>query len=140
MVLRNKRIFVIDDKPMHTMVATLYLQTAGAVVIADWQGNATPEAIMKVMPLDLILLDLVLTNKLSGFDLLTRIRYIPLLAHIPVVALSAADPMVALPLARNAGFNGYISKPLSHKVIDSVADVLAGKQVWHSDEWRSWIL
>jgi two-component system sensor histidine kinase EvgS len=139
LLLKDKRIFVVDDKPVHTMVASLYLQCAGAIVICDWQGNATPEAISKVMPVDLILLDLVLTKTLSGFNLLDKIRHIPHLANIPVVALSASDPNEALPLARKAGFDGYISKPLSRQIINNVVDVLAGKEVWNGDDWQSWI-
>ena len=139
MVLQKKRIFLVEDKPQQVMVTSLYLCCEGATVFAGWWGLDTAQAIIERLPIDLILMDLWFPGPTSGFQLLRWIKETPELAHIPVVALSAADPNPAIPQAFEAGFSGYIGKPVSRAMVSSVAAVLAGEQVWSADQWQPWM-
>jgi CheY-like chemotaxis protein len=80
---------------------------------------------------DLIILDLMLKDGVSGFDVFQRIREMPQYAQIPIVAVSASDSAVALPRARALGFSGYISKPIDEALFPKqIAQIIAGEQVW----------
>jgi CheY-like chemotaxis protein len=130
MTLKGKRIFVTEDNAGNLAVLSIYLETMGAKIILDRRGIRTVDSIRENMPIDVILLDLMLPNNISGFDIFDQIRKAPDLAHIPVVAISASDPDVAMPKARIKGFNGFISKPVPPFIGKYVAEVLAGKPIW----------
>jgi CheY-like chemotaxis protein len=130
MSLKGKRVFVTEDNAGNLAILSIYLETCGMKIIADRRGLRTVDAIRENMPIDVILLDLMLPNKVSGFDLFDLIRQAPELSHIPVVAVSASDPDVAMPKARIKGFSGYISKPVPPFIGKYVAEVLEGKPVW----------
>ena len=85
------------------------------------------------MPIDVILMDLMLPKNGNGFDIVDQIRQVPELRPIPIVVVSAADPDTAMPIARQKGLAGFISKPLTPKITYYVAEVLKGKQVWIGD-------
>ena len=85
---------------------------------------------------DLILLDLMLPNGVSGFDVFDQIKQVPELQAIPVIVISAADPDEAMPKARKKGLSGFIAKPISIYIGKYIADVLKGKQVWIAESER----
>jgi CheY-like chemotaxis protein len=133
MLLKGKRIFILEDNAGNLAIATVYLESQGAIVKFERRGVNTAQLIMNHLPIDLILTDLMLPKNASGFDVIDQIRQVPELAKIPVVAVSAADPDVAMPIARKKGFAGFISKPITPRIIQYVADALSGKQVWIAD-------
>jgi CheY-like chemotaxis protein len=133
MLLKNKRIFIVEDNTGNLAIASIYLENQGAKIKFERRGLRTPEAILQQMPIDLILTDLMLPNGVSGFDIFDQIRQVPVLAAIPVVAVSSADPDTAMAKARQKGMSGYISKPISPRIAQYLAEVLAGKQVWIGD-------
>jgi len=130
MSLKGKRIFVTEDNAGNLAILSIYLETMGARIIIDRRGLRLVDSIRANLPIDVILLDLMLPNNVSGFDLFDQVHQAPDLAHIPVVAVSASDPDVAMPKARIKGFSGFISKPVPPFVGKYVAEVLAGKSVW----------
>jgi two-component system chemotaxis sensor kinase CheA len=133
MLLKGKRIFIIEDNAGNLAIASAYLESQGAIIRFERRGVNTPQVIVSQLPIDLILTDLMLPKNASGFDVIDQIRQVPDLAQIPVVAVSAADPDVAMPIARQKGFAGFISKPITPRIMHYVADVLNGKQVWIGD-------
>jgi putative two-component system response regulator len=138
MLLQNKRIFMIDDQSTYITITSIFLRSAGAVVEAERGSYNIPEILMQHWPIDLILLDLVLGKNVSGFEIFEQIRKVPALATIPVVLVSAADPEIAVPLAKQMGFSGFISKPISPCIIRDVASVLNGNKVWQTEGWDYW--
>ncbi len=130
MLLKGKRIFVTEDHPGNLAILSIYLESSGAKIVADRRGLWTVEGIRANLPIDVILLDLMLPNNVSVFDLFDKIRQEPDLSHIPLVAVSAADPDAAMFKARLKGFSGFISKPVPPHVSKYVSEVLQGKSVW----------
>lgn len=133
MSLKNKNIFIVEDNVGNLAVASVYLEQEGAKIKVERRGIKTAQAILRSLPVDIILTDLMLPNSVSGFDIFDQIRAIPELATIPVVAVSAADPDVAMPRARQKGFAGYIAKPITPRITAYVAAVLEGKPIWIAD-------
>jgi CheY-like chemotaxis protein len=80
-------------------------------------------------PPDLVLMDLQLPG-IDGMEALRRLRESPLTAGIPVVAVTAQAMKHDRERALDAGFNGYIEKPISVRAFpDQVRSFLPGGQV-----------
>jgi CheY-like chemotaxis protein len=136
MLLAQKRIFMIEDNTNNLAVAMAHLRSQGATVLYEKWGSGTPELIARALPIDVILLDLMLPNDVNGFDVFDEIQQVPDLAAILVVVISAVDPDVAMPKARQKGLAGFIAKPISVYIGKYIADVLGGKQVWIAESQR----
>lgn len=133
MLLKGKRIFIVEDNAGNLAIATLYLERHGASIKFVRWGNDALDMLKRNMPVDVILMDLMLPGKLSGYDIFQQIQQDPVLAHIPVVAVSASDPDVAMARCARLGFAGYISKPVSANIAQHIASVINGKKVWAGD-------
>jgi len=79
---------------------------------------------------DLVLMDIYLPRE-DGYQLLARLRRNPGFAGIPIVAVTADATPDNLRRAREAGFDGFIGKPInSARFPDQVCQLLRGEPVW----------
>ena len=77
-------------------------------------------------PPDLVLMDLQLPG-IDGMEALRQLRENPRTADIPVVAVTAQAMKQDRERALDAGFNGYIEKPISVRAFpDQVRGFLSG--------------
>jgi len=80
--------------------------------------------------LDLILMDIRLPYE-DGYGALRKIRVSTHLKSIPIVAVTAEASLDQLNRAREAGFDGFLGKPLDpDRFPDQIRRILAGEQVW----------
>src|SRR6185369_18000425 len=105
-------ILVIEDDANNLIVITDLLRMAGITNIYSrsmgWQGLKLAQSMPRI---DLILLDIQLPYE-DGYAVLRQIRAISALDRVPVVAVTAnVHPGEAIKM-REAGFNGFISKPI----------------------------
>ena len=130
-LLSNKRVFVVEDDITNiAVISTLLKQEEALVGFARWSSN-TIGSMTLMAPIDVILLDLNLDHGTSGFDVFDRIRADKQFAKVPIVAVSALDPALAMSEARQKGFAGFISKPVDFSLFASqVASIAKGEQVW----------
>ncbi len=134
MLLKGKRIFVVEDDAGNLAIVSHLLQHQGAVVHFDRWGSATIERLRVLQPIDMILVDLMLPRNISGYDIFDQVKAIPDLANIPIVAVTALDSNTEMNKARSKGFSGYLCKPFSF--IDfprHIAAILDGQQIWADD-------
>ena len=134
MILKDKRIYIVEDNPNNIYIVQMILRKHGAVLQADWWASGKPERLLGAMPLNLIILDLVLADGRSGFDIFDEIRSnLPMLANVPIIAVSAVDPSSAIPRAMEQGFAGFISKPVdADRFPQQIAAVMNGEKVWQT--------
>ena len=133
MLLTNKKIFVVEDNTMNRVIFQVVLGTNGATVEFDRWGRKTLAKIAANKP-DLIILDLMLPNGDSGYDIFNDIRSNLEYSSIPIVAISASEPSIAIPKTKTLGFSGFIAKPVDEEYLpQQLADILAGKKVWVSN-------
>jgi len=132
--LKGKRIFYVEDDIKNKAIAQIILEQAGVVFAFErWGSENTIFKLRAFMPVDLIMLDLVLPRGVSGYDVFDAIRAEPELGHIPIVAVSAADPSMEIPKTREKGFAGFIGKPISLQLFpQQVAELLNGGNVWYA--------
>ena len=134
MLLQGKRIFVVEDDPSNLAIITTILRRHGASVPFETWGSGTVDKLLKCLPVDLILLDLALPRGVSGYDVYDQISAQPELQDIPTVVVTAADPSIEMPKAREKGLKGFISKPLSYTTFGTtIAAVLEGEEFWGDD-------
>jgi CheY-like chemotaxis protein len=132
MLLQGKRIFYIEDDINNRAIAQTILDRNGArFAFERWGGVQTLVRLNQFLPMDLILLDLMFPNNVSGYDLYDVIRNSPHFDNVPVVIVSAADPAIEMPRARKKGIAGYISKPIDVITFPRlIANFFEGQSVW----------
>jgi two-component system cell cycle response regulator DivK len=103
------RILIVEDSPDNMKLFTTILRLRGHEVTGLPGGEGLLDALEQAKP-DLVLMDIQLPGK-DGFALLQEIRQSPL-AGIRVVALTAHAMTGDREQALDAGFDGYITKPI----------------------------
>lgn len=134
-LLDGKRIFYIEDNAFNLAVVKTLLENHRAVVAFErWSGENILTKLEKFSPIDLLLLDLALPQGQSGYDIFRQVREHPGLKTVPVVIVSAADPAIEMPKAREIGVNGYIAKPVNVATLaQHLSDFFKGNQLWIMD-------
>jgi CheY-like chemotaxis protein len=129
--LQNKRIFIVEDNLANRAIEQMILERHGAKTAIERYGTDTIEKLKAFAPIDVIVMDLMLPEGVSGFDVADSIRQMPQFSHIPIVAVSASDPAEAMPKARKKGFSGFISKPIDFDTFPKqIARIINGEQIW----------
>jgi two-component system, cell cycle response regulator DivK len=132
MLLDFKKIFIVEDNIQNRVIFQMTLLRHGAVVDFDRWGRDTFQRLQGMFHVDLIILDLMLAQGASGFDIYDEIRTLEKLAHVPIVAVSAMDPAIAIPKVRKKGFAGFIAKPVDTDLFPrQIAKIIEGEQVWY---------
>jgi two-component system cell cycle response regulator DivK len=117
------RILVIEDNPLNLKLVRDVLEYAGYDVHEATTGEAGI-TLAGQHPPDLVLLDLQLPG-IDGHETLRRLRGGVLDSGVPVVAVTALAMTKDKERAAQAGFDGYLEKPLSpRRLPDQVARFL----------------
>jgi CheY-like chemotaxis protein len=103
------RILIVEDSPDNMKLFRTILTLKGHEVSGLPSGDNLLSALERIAP-ELVLMDIQLPGK-DGFTLLQEIRASPL-AKLRVVALSAHAMAGDRERALEAGFDGYITKPI----------------------------
>ena len=133
MLLQGKRIFIVEDNIHNRIIFNLALTAQGASVYFDPHGRDPNWRLQAMRDADLIILDLMLWRGTSVYDLFDEIRADPEYAGVPIIAVSAAEPSIALPKTRQKGFAGFIAKPIDDELFaGQIARIIAGEQIWYT--------
>lgn len=133
--LQGKRILIVEDNMTNMVVYAAVLKQTGATVIEDYWNTDTINNLLRHLPIDIILMDLMLRFDLSGYDIYDKLQRYPELADIPVVAVSAADPGIEIPKAKEKGFRGFIGKPIRPYLFSrQIAACMNGEEVWYAQQ------
>jgi CheY-like chemotaxis protein len=131
MILKDKRIFIVEDNAQNRIIYQMILIRQGAQVDFERRGAEAINRLRSFSRIDLIVLDLMLMQGVTGFDIYDQIRAIPKYDEVPIVAVSAADPSEAIPKVRERGFNGFISKPIDDNLFpQQLLHIINNEPVW----------
>ena len=103
-------VLVVDDNPANLRLAEFLLTTHGTMVRTASDGVEALTAIRQEQPA-LILLDLQLPG-IDGLTLARQLKDDPTTRDICIVAMTAYAMRADAKRAREAGCDGYLSKPL----------------------------
>ncbi len=104
------KILYIEDNPGNRTLVQRILMVEDYDVFEAADGPTGIEIALRVKP-DLILMDMNLPD-IDGYELTRRMRAIPELAHIPIIAMTANVMQGDREKTLAAGCSGYIPKPI----------------------------
>lgn len=126
----GKRILLVEDNEINQEIAQEILTETGfEIEIAD-NGKIACDKVMNSQPgyYDVILMD-VQMPVMDGYEAARTIRAFdnPLLASIPILAMTANAFEEDKKAAFDAGMNGHLAKPIEiPKLMDALAEILYG--------------
>ena len=106
----GQTVLVVDDMSDNIILISLSLQDMGYRVVTANNG-ADALSVAKLARPDLILMDIAMPQQ-DGLAATRRIREEAELQDVPVIALTAFDTDGFRQAAFDAGFNGYLTKPI----------------------------
>jgi len=134
MLLANRRIFIVEDNIQNRVIYNVVLSRQGALVDFERAGAGAVFRLTHIPQVDVVVLDLMLAEGVSGLDLFDQIRAIPKYTTVPIVAVSAMDQTLAVPKVRAKGFQGFIAKPIDKDIFPrQIARLITGHEVWSND-------
>jgi len=105
------RILIADDTTSSRELLRIILEDAGHEVVEAEDGQEVIEKASSFAP-DLVILDLQMP-KLDGWGTAEALRKIPRLKETPILALTAAWSELMPKRLVEAGFTGYLVKPIA---------------------------
>lgn len=128
----SRKILVVDDEPDNRAIIAAILAASGYRVCEAKDGAEAVDLALSAAP-DFILMDLSMPV-MSGWDAARRIKAMPQTKDIPIYAFTAYALAGDDLKAKEAGCDGYITKPCAPKdIVEAVKktigladDVFAG--------------
>ncbi len=117
------KLLLADDSITIQRVIELTFADPGVEVLPVGDGEAAIARIAVDRP-DIVLADIGMPKR-SGYEVSAFVKGTPEFAHIPVLLLAGAFEPVDDAKAKEAGCDGFVTKPFSPQVLaDSVAAML----------------
>ncbi|MGH9499924.1 MAG: response regulator [Terriglobales bacterium] len=119
------KVLIAEDNPVNRELLRELLETRGHSVGEACNGQEALHRIEESLP-DILLLDLDMPV-LDGFATVRRIRENPVVAALPVLAVTAYAMQGDRERVLSSGFDGYLSKPIQSRLLFEEMDRLLGK-------------
>lgn len=133
LALEDAVVIVVEDNADNLIIAQQLLRRAG---VRHVNGRASGRQFFKLLetnadkPVHVVLLDIQIPTE-DGYTILKQIREHARLQNTLVIAVTANVMPHDVERAREAGFDGFIGKPLKPDRFGSqLARIIAGEQVW----------
>ena len=127
---KDAAVLVVEDNVSNFVLVARMLGYLG--IHCEWKtsGYEVLEYADALPRVDLVLMDIRLPYE-NGFGAGQKLRSSERFKSVPIVAVSAESNKDQMEKARQAGFNGFLGKPLDpDRFPDQIRRVLAGEQVW----------
>jgi class 3 adenylate cyclase/CheY-like chemotaxis protein len=105
------KILVVDDTPRNVKLLADLLAVKGYGVVTAGSGREALAKLEVERP-DLVLLDVVMPE-MSGYEVCRSIRATPAMAMLPVVMVTALDPVEERVKGIDAGADDFLTKPIN---------------------------
>lgn len=120
-ILQGKHVLLVEDNDLNAEIAMAILEQSGLVLDRVEDGLACINRLSEVDAdlYDLILMDIQMPN-MNGYEATRRIRQFENVkkASIPILAMTANAFEEDKKMAKEAGMNGHISKPIDVNVLE----------------------
>lgn len=128
---KKAHVLVVEDNVSNFVLIARLLAFMG-VQKCEWKttGWGVVDFANTMSRVDLILMDLRLPHE-DGYEALQQIRLDPHLQNTLVVVVTAHGSSEEMKKAREAGFNGFLSKPLdADRFPEQITQILHGESIW----------
>lgn len=122
----KRTILLVEDYPETRTMLRQWLERKGYRLVEAADGQEALDLAPLAHP-DLILMDLRLPE-MNGIAVTRRLREVPALKDVPVIALSALDPAMFRDAALTVGCVEYLTKPIDLDELDALLIRLLGYQ------------
>ena len=109
--MHKEKILIVDDEPKIIHLVREILSASGYEVIAAMNGERALEMAVLEKP-ELIILDIVLGNKIDGYEVTRRLRKF---SDVPIIMLTAKVRESDLLEGFESGADDFLTKPFSAK-------------------------
>jgi two-component system KDP operon response regulator KdpE len=109
--MNKNRVLVVDDEPKLVRLVREVLSSTGYDVLSAGNGENAIEMAALERP-DIILLDIVLSGTIDGFEVARRVREF---SDVPILMLTARTREAEVLKGFEAGADDYLTKPFSSK-------------------------
>ena len=113
-------ILYVEDNFSNRVLVRRVLEAEGYTVTEAESAEAAFQAISENLP-DLILMDINMPD-VDGYTLTGRLKQLPEMANVPIIALTANVMKGDRERSLEAGCDGYIQKPIN---VDTLAQQIA---------------
>lgn len=121
---------VVEDDASGLAIISVMLRRLGIRTSMERYASSVADRARKMPKLDVVFLDLGLPDG-DGYEVLRELKGDPELSQVPVVAVTARDPGTEMPKAQQAGFDGFLGKPLNrNRFPDQIRRIINGEGVW----------
>jgi two-component system, cell cycle response regulator DivK len=104
------KILVVEDNAESMYLVTFLLESAGYIVLPATNGINAVQVCQEALP-DLVLMDIKLPG-IDGYEATRRIKQIPAVSHIPIIAFTAFAMESDIKKALVTGCAGHMEKPI----------------------------
>jgi two-component system chemotaxis response regulator CheY len=120
-----KKILIVDDSETIRITVSDTLQKVGFTVVSAIDG-VDGLARLAEQPIDLVIMD-VNMPRLSGLEMLEKMREDPKFASIPVVMLTTEAHFALIDRAKKLGAKGWMIKPVKpENLVAAAKKITAG--------------
>jgi len=113
-VLLSKNIVIAEDDETNFFLLKEYLEYSKANIFWTKDGNETIETVERNNNIDIVLMDIQMPE-MNGFEALAILK--KQFPKIPVIAITAYAVSGDREKGLKAGFDEYLSKPLSRRIL-----------------------
>ncbi len=106
--LKNRTVLVVDDNEIVLETVSEMLELFGATVVRALDGDEALRAVERQAP-DVVLCDTCMP-RLSGLDVLLRLRSLTATSHLPFVLYSASEETRLREQCLEAGGDAFVHK------------------------------
>lgn len=127
---KDATVLVVEDNVSNFVLIARMLGYLG--IHCEWKtsGYEVVEYADTLPRLDLILMDIRLPYE-DGYGALKKIRASERFKAVPIVAVTAEASLEQMNKTREAGFDGFLGKPLNpDRFPDQIRRILSGDPVW----------
>jgi PAS domain S-box-containing protein len=122
--LKGRKVLVVDDNEMNRLVASVILNSYGAIITEAVNGNEAIEVLNR-QPVDMVLMDIQMPVK-NGYEATREIRASGI--NTPIIALTANAIKGESEKCLAAGMNDYLNKPFEERdLIEVISKWLGSK-------------
>lgn len=128
---QDATVLVIEDNLNNFLLIARLLAFVG-VKRCEWKASGwqVVEYAESLPHIDLILMDIFLPER-DGYETLILLRSDLRFKDIPIIAITVDTGVESMERARQAGFNGFIGKPIDpDRFPEQLRRILRGEPVW----------
>ena len=106
----RETILYVEDNPDNRLLVRRVLMAEGYTVVEASNARQALEVLIQQPP-DLILMDINMPD-IDGYTLTARLKALPSMQQVPIIAMTANALKGDRERSLNAGCDGYIQKPI----------------------------